>query len=154
MNDVLFSSDRQDWATPWDLFRKIESGLGIKFDLDVCAHRKNHKCRVYFNERMDGLAQPWAGVCWMNPPYGREISKWMRKAVQETHNGNAERVVCLLPARTDTAWWHDCVELYAEKPIFLRGRIKFEGTASGAPFPSVIVIFNGTQQQAALPGAM
>ena len=153
MHTALFSNDRQDWATPWTLFRKLDASHG-QFTLDVCALPHNAKCEAFFTPENDALRQKWSGLCWMNPPYGREIGRWMEKAVVETRNGNAERVVCLLPARTDTAWWHDYVEPYAEKPIFLRGRVKFEGAASGAPFPSVIVVFNGPHQQAALPGAL
>jgi len=79
----------------------------------------------------------WDGVCWMNPPYGRTIGKWMRKAYESSLTGST--VVCLVPARTDTAWWHD----YAIKGEvrFLRGRLKFGGSANSAPFPNAVVIF-------------
>lgn len=136
----MMSSDLPNWGTPQDLFDKLNAKYG--FELDVCASDDNAKCKRYFTKETDGLAQEWGGVCWMNPPYGRAIRKWMKKAYEESLKGAT--VVCLVPARTDTAWWHD----YAMKGEieFLRGRIKFvhpEGNVSqSAPFPSAIVVFN------------
>lgn len=105
--------------------------------LDVCALPENAKCARFYSPVEDGLAQPWSGVCWMNPPYGRQIGPWMRKAYEEAQRGAT--VVCLVPSRTDTAWWHD----YAMKGEvrFLRGRLRFQGASSSAPFPSALVIF-------------
>ena len=137
MNKGLFSSECQTWATPIALFKHYDDIY--HFDLDVCANKHNRKVDKYFDVAIDGLAQPWAGSCWMNPPYGREIQKWMKKAIEEVAIGNAAVVVCLLPARTDTAWWHD----YAMKGAieFIRGRVRFEGGKYNAPFPTAIVIF-------------
>ena len=141
INAGMMSSKTCEWATPQYLFDDLDKKHG-KFTLDVCATKESAKCVNYFDEEMNGLSQTWSGVCWMNPPYGRQISKWMGKAYEETViKGNANRTVCLIPARTDTAWWHD----YAEKGefYFLRGRVKFVGATHGsAPFPSAIVIFN------------
>jgi phage N-6-adenine-methyltransferase len=108
-----------------------------KFDVDVCAVPENAKCARYFTPSQNGLKQKWLGTCWMNPPYGREIGAWMRKAYESSLTGAT--VVCLVPARTDTAWWHD----YAVKGHvrFLRGRLKFGGHKNSAPFPSAIVVF-------------
>jgi len=136
---VHFSSKRQDWATPWELFRQWDAALG-PFTLDVCATASNAKCERYFSPQDGGLAQAWSGVCWMNPPYGREIPQWLGKAALEVRAGHARRVVCLIPARTDTAWWHDVV-LPHSAVRFLRGRIRFEGAAHPAPFPSAVAIF-------------
>ena len=110
----------------------------FKFETDVCALKENAKCSNYFTPEMDGLAQSWTGVCWMNPPYGREISKWVKKAFESANQG-AATVVCLVPARTDTKWWHD----YAinGEVRFIKGRLKFGGNKNNAPFPSAIVIF-------------
>ena len=83
---------------------------------------------------------PWFGKCWCNPPYGKNVGQWLKKAVEEVQSGRAERVVFLLPARTDTAWWHDYVLPYGEVH-FLRGRVTFEGAENPAPFASVIVLF-------------
>ena len=137
--NVHFSSKKMDWATPWELFRAWDISHG-PFTLDVCATSDNSKCSSFFTPAINGLWQKWGGTCWMNPPYGREIGRWIAKAVGEVHKGHADRVVCLLPARTDTAWWHDLVIPYGDIH-FLRGRVRFEGAEHAAPFPSAIVIF-------------
>lgn len=136
---VHFSSARQDWGTPWDFFKAQDAKFG-PFDLDVCATPENAKCARFYTPEQNGLDRPWTGRCWMNPPFGREIGKWVRKASEEVRK-KAECVVCLLPARTDTAWWHDYIERNAARIIFLRGRLTFEGAENSAPFPSVIVVF-------------
>lgn len=135
--NVHFSSRKDDWATPWPLFRICEQAYG-PFSLDVCATAANAKCQRFFSPDVNGLLQPWRGNCWMNPPYGRGIGKWIEKAVAEAKNGS--RVVCLLPARTDTAWWHGFVLPHGHVH-FLRGRVRFEGAKHPAPFPSAIVVF-------------
>ena len=132
---VHFSSATDQWETPDWLFRKLDQVYG--FDLDVCALPENAKCQQFYGPEQNGLEQDWKGVCWMNPPYGRAIKDWMRKAYESANHGAT--VVCLVPARTDTAWWHD----YAVKGeiTFLRGRLKFGDAKSNAPFPSAIVVF-------------
>lgn len=133
---VHFSSQTCLWATPQEFFDALHAEFG--FETDVCALPDNAKCLRYFTPEMDGLAQEWRGVCWMNPPYGREIGAWMRKAYESAKAGAT--VVCLVPARTDTAWWHD----YAKKGEvrFVRGRLKFGGHANSAPFPSAVVVLS------------
>ena len=132
---VHFSSKTDLWYTPQDFFKKYDDVY--KFETDVCATDDNAKCAKYYTEEMDGLSQEWRGVCWMNPPYGRTISKWMKKAYESSLTGAT--VVCLVPARTDTNWWHD----YAMKGDieFIRGRLKFGGSKNSAPFPSAVVVF-------------
>lgn len=132
---VMFSSNSEDWETPQDFFDKLNEKYG--FELDVCATSANSKCDKYFTKEQDGLKQEWEGVCWMNPPYGRQIKLWMKKAYESSLQGAI--VVCLVPSRTDTAWWHD----YAMKGdiTFLRGRLKFSGSKNSAPFPSAVVVF-------------
>lgn len=134
-SNVHFSSASDCWATPQDFFDRWNAMYN--FDLDVCATPKNAKCRRYFTPTDDGLSQEWEGTCWMNPPYGRAIGAWVKKAYETSKRGHT--VVCLLPARTDTAWWHD----YAIKGVvtFLRGRLKFGGAKNSAPFPSAVVVF-------------
>ena len=134
---VHFSSASDNWATPQDFFDKCSAEFG-PFDLDPCAGADNHKCARYFSLAENGLAQTWRGRVWMNPPYGRTIGDWMRKAYESAQAGAL--VVCLVPARTDTAWWHD----YAAKGAvrFIRGRLKFGGSKNSAPFPSALVIFS------------
>lgn len=132
---VHFSSATCEWATPQDLFDELDAQY--RFELDVCATPENAKCARYFTRDDDGLAQTWEGICWCNPPYGREIGRWVRKAWEAAQAGAT--VVCLVPARTDTTWWHE----YASKGeiVFLRGRVKFGEAAAGAPFPSALVAF-------------
>ena len=137
MNKVHFSSKTGEWETPQALFDALDAEF--HFTLDPCATPENAKCGRYFTKEIDGLAQSWAGeTVFMNPPYGREIGKWVRKAFEEWRRGAT--VVCLLPSRTDTAWWHDyCMK--ATEIRFIRGRVKFVGGKYAAPFPSAIVIF-------------
>ena len=133
--DVHFSSKTDMWLTPQDLFDRLNAIH--HFTLDVCATAENAKCHHYLSPEIDGLSKDWKGVCWMNPPYGKEIGKWVAKALQESLEG--AKVVCLLPARTDTRWWHDFA--MHGKIEFIRGRLKFGGSKNSAPFPSAIVIF-------------
>jgi len=133
---VHFSSKSDNWSTPDYLFKKYNDLYD--FNLDVCASSENAKCSIYFTKEIDGIKQDWVQYrCWMNPPYGREIGSWMKKAYEASLNGAL--VVCLVPARTDTAWWHD----YAMRGEieFIRGRVKFGGHKNNAPFPSAIIIF-------------
>ena len=134
---VHFSSASDMWETPQDLFDKLDRQYG--FTLDVCATVENRKCDYFFSKEQDGLSKVWTGRIWMNPPYGREIGKWVKKAYETAKRGHT--VVCLLPARTNTAWWHDYCLL--GEITFIRGRLKFGGHKNSAPFPSAIVEFNG-----------
>ena len=135
MDNVHFSSMTDLWSTPQNLFDKLNRIHG--FMLDVCADDTNHKCSRYYTKEQNGLLMPWFGVCWMNPPYGREIGAWVKKAYESSLEGS--KVVCLLPSRTDTKWWHDyCMKGNIE---FIRGRLKFGDAKNSAPFPSAIVIF-------------
>lgn len=134
--EVMFSSRTDLWETPQDFFEKLDQEFG--FELDVCALPENAKCSRYFSPMDDGLEQDWTGVCWCNPPYGREIEKWVKKAYISAIEGAT--VVMLLPARTDTRWFHDWI--YGKTEIrFIRGRLKFGGAKHGAPFPNMVVVF-------------
>ena len=117
--ETLFSSKTDLWATPQDFFDKLNDEF--HFGLDVCAIPENAKCQRYYTPERDGLVQEWNGVCWCNPPYGRGIGKWVKKAYE-----NKSTVVCLLPARTDTKWFHDYILGKAEIR-FVRGRLRFGG---------------------------
>lgn len=128
-----------EWSTPQEFFDKLDAQF--HFTLDVCAVPENAKCERYFTPEINGLSQKWTGVCWMNPPYGRGIGKWIRKAYESSLGGVT--VVCLIPARTDTSWWHDYV--MRGEIQFLRGRLCFSPNGDRsrrAPFPCAIVIFN------------
>jgi len=96
--DVHFSSATDEWATPQDLFDKLNEEFN--FSLDVCADDWNHKTQDYFDKTVDGLAQQWTGVCWCNPPYGREIGKWMQKAYESAGGGGQSLFVSSLRAQT------------------------------------------------------
>jgi len=134
---VHFSSDRQDWETPQAFFDLLDEEFG--FQLDVCATRKNRKLPKFFSPEDDALQQMWLGKCWMNPPYGKGITEWVRKAYEESRYAKT-MVVALLPARTDTKWWHRYV-MRASEVRLVRGRLRFEGAKSSAPFPSAVVVW-------------
>lgn len=137
---VHYKSDKADWETPQDFFDAMNRIF--QFDLDVCATPDNAKCDYYLSPHQDALltSRVWRGRCWMNPPYGRAISKWISKARRESLYSHNRCVVCLVPSRTDTKWWQDSVG-GASAVLFLRGRLKFEGAKSSAPFPSALMIF-------------
>jgi len=125
---------RNDWETPDDLFNKLNDEFG--FTLDVCANETNKKCEVFFSESDDAFTKDWNGVCWMNPPF-KNTKKWVIKALGEAQKGAT--VVCLIPAITNTHWWHD----YAMKGEvrFVLGRPIFKGAKEGLPNPLAIVVF-------------
>ena len=135
--EVMFSSKTDLWGTPQDLFDKLDAEF--HFDLDVCAMPENAKCEQYYTPEQDGLVQEWTGTCWCNPPYGRQIGKWVKKASE-----CGTTVVMLIPARTDTKWFHDYIYGKAEVR-FLRGRLHFVSAGGAvmdrAPFPSMVVVF-------------
>lgn len=135
MTTGMFSSNTDLWETPQYFYDELDREFN--FDLDVCATEDNRKCARYFSDEENGLLQEWNGVCWMNPPYGRKIGEWVKKAYEESLNGAT--VVCLLPARTDTRWFHN----YCTKGEirFIKGRLKFGGSKNSAPFPSMVVVF-------------
>lgn len=133
--ELMFSSKTDQWATPQDFFDKLDQEFA--FTLDPCADETNHKCAKYYTKQEDGLAQSWEGErVYCNPPYGREIAKWVKKSAE----GGAELAVMLIPARTDTAWFHDYIYNKAEVR-FIRGRLKFGDAKNAAPFPSMVVVF-------------
>jgi phage N-6-adenine-methyltransferase len=139
---VHYSSRDHDWETPPAFFAALDLEFG--FDLDVCATPENTKCARYYTPEQDGLSQPWTGTCWMNPPYGRGIKAWVRRAYAASRNGAT--VVCLVPARTDTSWWHDYV--MRGEIRFVRGRLYFalrNGKTGRAPFPCAVVVFRPDQ---------
>jgi len=134
-NELMFSSKTDMWATPQDFFDKLNEQYN--FTLDVCATPENAKCNKFYTKDDDGLAQDWKGVCWMNPPYGRGIKHWIKKAYDESRKGAV--VVCLIPSRTDTIYWHEYV--MKGEITFIKGRLKFGDAKNAAPFPSAVVVF-------------
>ena len=138
-DSVHYSSKTNEWGTPQDTFDKLNEEFN--FTLDPCATKYNAKCPKFYTKEDDGLSQDWGGErVFMNPPYGRTINKWIEKAYKESLKGAT--VVCLIPSRTDTRYWHDYIFPYAEIR-FLKGRVKFgkNGIYAPAPFPSAIAIF-------------
>lgn len=138
-NELFFSSKSDDWSTPPQFFRELDAEL--HFDLDVCATEENRKCLRYFSKEQDGLQQSWAGCrVFCNPPYS-QIKKWVEKAYREgTQEGTL--VALLIPARTDTRYFHDFI-LHRAEVRFIKGRLKFGDQKNAAPFPSMVVIFRG-----------
>ena len=138
INKGLFSSKSDDWATPQALFDELDREF--HFTLDPCASDTNHKCAKYYTLNDNGLTQNWGGqIVFCNPPYGAEIKHWVRKCYEESRKPNT-KVVMLIPARTDTAYFHDYIYHRAEIR-FIRGRLHFNESKQGAPFPSMIVVF-------------
>jgi site-specific DNA-methyltransferase (adenine-specific) len=172
VDKALFTSDTDEWSTPQELFDELDKEFGFK--VDVCATHENSKCEVFFSKSTDGLKAQWHDwlICWMNPPYGNPeepckpnckkkkcvkrgyhiteyipgVKDWVKKAYMESCEGAT--VVCLLPARTDTKWFHRFIwDKYSQKPQphaevrFLEGRLHFGGAENPAPFPSIIVVF-------------
>jgi phage N-6-adenine-methyltransferase len=137
----LLEVSRTDWETPQPFFDALD--VEFHFTLDVCASQSNAKCERYITIEQDALREKWCGeTCWMNPPYGREIARWVHKGYWESRICSPKTtVVGLVPARTDTAWWHDWVQDKAEVR-FVRGRLKFGKLGrQSAPFPSAVVIW-------------
>lgn len=134
-----------DWATPPEVFAELNREFG--FSMDVCAAAWNAKLPRFFTEEQDGLRQDWSGErCFMNPPYGRGIDQWLEKAFTETR-WRCPLVVALIPARTDTRWWHTWVVGAADEVRCLKGRLKFlgrQGEAWSAPFPSALAVYRGS----------
>lgn len=141
-----FNSAKQEWTTPDNLFDPLNKEFNFNFDL--AADFKNTKCDAFFDEQMDGLSQPWphGGVCWLNPPYGDKKHKlvdWIKKAFEESKQGAT--IVMLIPARTNTKWWHEyCMN--ASEVRFICGRPKFGGATHGLPQPLALIIFSDNNQ--------
>ena len=138
--DVMYSSVDMCWATPYDFFDKLDQEF--HFDLDPCCDHFTHKCAHYYTKEDDGLSKDWGGHrVFCNPPYGSEISTWVEKCFIEGHKPNTI-VVMLIPARTDTRYFHEYI-LNRSEIRFIRGRLKFGDGKNSAPFPSMLVIYRG-----------
>lgn len=137
--EVLFSSKSDEWTTPQDTFDRLNSEFD--FNLDPCATESNHKCDNFYTLTDNGLSHDWGGyTVFCNPPYS-DIAHWVKKCHDEGTKPNTI-VVMLIPARTDTRWFHDYV--YHRSEIrFIKGRLKFGKGKNSAPFPSMIVVFRG-----------
>ncbi|MCL2650773.1 MAG: phage N-6-adenine-methyltransferase [Candidatus Azobacteroides sp.] len=139
MNKVLFSSQNNDWSTPQAFFDKLNEEF--HFTLDACALPENAKCKLYFTPEMDGLSRSWSDhTAFVNPPYGKQIAAWVEKCYHESCKENT-KVVLLIPARTDTVYFHRFIYKKAEEIRFIKGRLKFGNAKNSAPFPSMVVIY-------------
>ncbi len=151
INDALYSSNNMNWCTPQDFFEELNQEY--HFELDAAATDKSAKCSKYYTPADDGLSQPWTttgGAIFCNPPYGRNVKHWVKKAYEESKTGIT--IVLLIPARTDTTWFHDYI--YGKADIkFIKGRLTFtdedgnpsvdkKGRRMPAPFPSMVVTYN------------
>jgi len=141
---VLFSSKSMEWSTPRDFFRQLDKEFG--FNLDPCAQSHNALCSKFYTPEDDGLEQDWGGhTCFVNPPYGRGIKEWVRKAYEEGQKDDTT-VVMLIPARTDTQYWHNYI-MNSDEIRLIKGRLKFGGGNHSAPFPSAVVVFRGNPDE-------
>lgn len=136
INQSWFKAQSQEYETPDYIFAPLDQEF--HFTLDVAASIENAKCRLYFNKKEDGLSQDWgSNICWMNPPFGREMKKWVKKAYESSLKGAT--VVCLLPVRSNTIWWHDyCMK---GELRFIKGEVKFKGQSRGLWLPLCIIVF-------------
>jgi site-specific DNA-methyltransferase (adenine-specific) len=138
----MFSSKSEMWETPQNFFDKLDKEF--RFDVDACAISENAKCRKFYTPEEDGLSKDWDKTTWCNPPYGRKIGDWVRKAYYQSKKFGST-IVMLLPARTDTKWFHEYI--YNKDWIeirFVKGRLKFGGSKWNAPFPCMVVVFRGS----------
>ena len=141
ISNVLFSSKSDEWSTPQTLFDTLNEEF--HFTLDPCATDENAKCKMYYTIFENGLEKSWTGHCvFCNPPYS-QIQKWVKKSAEEARKGAT--VVMLIPSRTDTRWFHDYIYNKAEIR-FIKGRVRFGESKTGAPFPSMIVVFERREQ--------
>lgn len=139
INSGLFTSDTSEWETPQDLFDQLDREF--HFTLDPCSSDENAKCAKHYTKEQDGLKQDWTGeVVFCNPPYGREQAKWVKKCYRHFTEGGV--AVMLIPARTDTKIFHEYI-LHHSEVRFIKGRLRFSGAKTNAPFPSMIVIYRG-----------
>ncbi len=133
--ELRFKSATNEWATPDSLWQPLNAEFA--FTLDVCSTDANAKCARHFTLADDGLKQPWSGVCWMNPPYGTQLAKWVRKAYEESQRGAL--VVGLIPVRSNTSYWHDYVMKGEYR--FLRGYPRFGNAKQGLKAPLAVVVW-------------
>lgn len=144
LNNVLFTSETDQWATPSAFYNKPNEEF--HFTLDPCADEYNHKCDKYYTKEQDGLKQDWGGeIVFCNPPYGRTVGEWVKKAAHESTKPNTV-IVMLIAARTDTKWFHNYI--YGKAEIrFIKGRLKFGDGKGSAPFPSMVVVFKSEDNE-------
>jgi site-specific DNA-methyltransferase (adenine-specific) len=142
VSKTLFSSNTEEWGTPLTLYKKLDEEF--HFETDPCTTQDNPlKTYVFYTKKENGLKQKWYGNTFINPPYGKNAYEWVKEAAKRQNENTADTIVMLLPARTDTKWFHEYILNKPNIEIrFLKGRITFVGATNPAPFPSMIVIFH------------
>lgn len=148
INNSMFTSNKEDWETPQELFEELNKEFN--FEIDVAASDENAKLPKYYTKKKNALNEVWEGNVFCNPPYGKQLAKWVKKAHDEYERDQNRVIVLLIPARTDTSYWHDYI--FGKAIIrFLRGRLKFEvsgqAAINAAPFPSAVIIFMNKEEQ-------
>lgn len=139
LSSALFSSKTDLWSTPQDFFDELDKEFN--FNLDPCSTHDNAKCDKHYTIEEDGLIQDWSGhTVFCNPPYGKDISKWVEKCFNESKKDHT-KVVLLIPSRTDTKYFHNFIYKKASDIRFVKGRLKFGDSKQSAPFPSMVVVF-------------
>jgi site-specific DNA-methyltransferase (adenine-specific) len=138
MDEIIYSSRSEEYGTPRDLFWTLNSEFN--FQLDAAASHQNAKCEKYLTKEENSLSYRWTETTWLNPPYGRLIDSFMTKAAFESHHRDVE-VCCLVPARTDTEWFHASVWGRAAELRYIKGRLRFEGGEHSSTFPSVVIVY-------------
>lgn len=139
LQKAMVSSKSNEWATPQDLFNKLNEEF--RFTLDPCSTHKNAKVKKHYTSEDDGLKKDWSNeIVFMNPPYGGHTRDWIEKAYTESLKG--AKVVCLIVSATDRSYWHDFIFPHASQIRFIRGRLKFGQSKNTAPFASAVVIFD------------
>jgi phage N-6-adenine-methyltransferase len=146
--DEKFVSNKQDWETPDDLFNLLNNRYDFNFDL--AANKKNTKTKAYYSEKDNSLKKRWSGRCWLNPPYGgvkdNRLELWIKKAYLSAKKDSKCSVTLLIPARTNTNWFHKyCMR--AKEILFIKGRPKFKGAKYGLPQPLIVVHFEKTNKK-------
>lgn len=131
-----FSSDKTEYSTPLSLFEPIGKEFGI--ETDVCASKENAKAKKYWTKEDDALSKEWVGNCWMNPPFCRDLGKWVRKAHRDAEKFGGTKV-CLIPVRSNTKWWGDVAK--DAEIRFVIGEVNFNNLPRGIWLPMCIVIF-------------
>jgi site-specific DNA-methyltransferase (adenine-specific) len=146
INKGLFASISNEWETPQKFYEELDKEF--HFDLDPSSNTQNHKCKFYYTIFDDGLKKDWFGNVFCNPPYGKELGNWVEKAYKETLiMNNCDLCVMLIPARTDTKYFHTYIyNVNGVEIRFLKGRLKFSNSKQSAPFPSMLVIFRNEKE--------
>ncbi|GAI17513.1 unnamed protein product [marine sediment metagenome] len=135
----IFKSESTEYETPKEIFEPLQKEFDLR--LDVCATKENAKCELFFTKEEDALSKDWNENFWMNPPFSRNLKKWVQKAYEESEKGVTG--VLLLPVGSNTLWWHKYIIDTKAEVRFLKGEIKFSNQKRGLWLPFAIIIYEG-----------